>query len=79
MINYNCLKQMMRRNQYTYDKVSKYLGYKSPATFWKIVNGSLQMKAIHLKKLADLFNVNVECFFADSETEDMPSKGGRRK
>ena len=67
MLNTRLILQRKRELGLSYKDISDRLGYSSPATTFKILNGSHELKAKHLKALAAMLEVNIDEMFTESD------------
>ena len=68
-INIGTLWQLRKEHGLTLLDVSQALGYKTPGAYWKIENGKQAPSLEQLKKLSDLYNVDMDIFFDRLFTE----------
>jgi transcriptional regulator with XRE-family HTH domain len=72
MIDNRFIEQKMREKRITYRKMAELLDFRSPATFWKWINGRTQMKAVYLERLAEILDVPIQNLFIQSDASQTP-------
>ncbi|WP_413782519.1 helix-turn-helix domain-containing protein [Anaeroselena agilis] len=61
------LRQKRREFKLRQEDVARYLGFASKNAYWSIENGRTRLKAEHLCRLMQLYNVPAEFFLRDDE------------
>ena len=67
MENSNRLKELRKKAGLTYDQAGNYLGYKGGTYYRKLENGERPIKMVHVKKLAELYNVSMAYLMGEDD------------